>query len=349
MKHLLVLMALLLSMVPIAAQDSADALTLVTHDSFSISEEVLAAFTEETGITVEILRSGDAGTMLNQSILSKENPLGDVLFGIDNTFLSRALEADLFIPYESPLLEKVDAAFQLDADEFRVTPVDFGDVCLNYDVAWFETNNLVLPESLRDLTQPEYAGLLAVQNPATSSPGLAFLMATIADFGTEGEYTYLDYWLELVANDVYIADDWSDAYYNQFSATGGGGTRPLVVSYASSPPAEVFLRDPQPEIAPTGSIVSDGTCFRQIEFVGILQGTDNLEGAQQWVDFMLGTRFQEDMPLQMFVFPVNADAELPEVFAQFATIPENPVSLSADEIDSKREQWIQEWTESVLR
>lgn len=334
---------------PLAAQEPASTLTLVTHDSFNASEGVLAAFTEETGITVEILRSGDAGTMLNQSILSKENPLGDVLFGVDNTFLSRALEADLFIPYESPLLANVGEPFQLDDGEFRVTPVDFGDVCLNYDVAYFEENDLDLPESLRELTQPEYAGLLAVQNPATSSPGLAFLLATIADFGTEGDYTYLDYWLELVANDVYISDDWNDAYHNQFTATGNGGSRPLVVSYASSPPAEVYFRDPQPETAPTGSIVADGTCFRQIEFVGILQGTDNLEGAQQWVDFMLGQAFQEDMPLQMFVFPVNAEAQLPEVFAQFAAIPESPVSLPADEIDANREQWIQEWTETVLR
>lgn len=342
-------LCVMLALTPVVAQDSSSTLTLVTHDSFSASEEVLAAFTAETGITVEILRSGDAGTMLNQSILSKENPLGDVLFGVDNTFLSRALEADLFIPYESPLLENVDEQFQLDAGEFRVTPVDYGDVCLNYDVAYLEANGLPLPARLQDLTQPEYAGLLAVQNPATSSPGLAFLMVTIAVFGTEGDYTYLDYWQDLVANDVYIADDWSDAYYNQFSATGNGGNRPLVVSYASSPPAEVFFRDPQPETAPTGSIVADGTCFRQIEFVGILQGTDNLEGAQQWVDFMLGQQFQSDMPLQMFVFPVNAEAALPEVFAQFAALPANPVSLPADEIDSNREQWIQEWTETILR
>jgi thiamine transport system substrate-binding protein len=349
MKRFVLLCLSLVVLVTSTAAQEVNTLTLVTHDSFSASEDVLAAFTAETGITVEILRSGDSGTMLNQSILTKENPLGDVLFGVDNTFLSRALEADLFVPYESPLLEIIDEQFQLDAGEFRVTPVDYGDVCLNYDVAYFEANNLALPESLRDLAQPAYAGLLAVQNPATSSPGLAFLLATIADFGTEGDYTYLDYWQELVANDVYISDDWSDAYYNQFSATGNGGTRPLVVSYASSPPAEVFFRDPQPETAPTGSIVAAGTCFRQIEFVGILQGTDNLEGAQQWVDFMLGRAFQEDMPLQMFVFPVNPEAELPEVFAQFAAIPEAPVSLPADEIDANREAWIQAWTETVLR
>ncbi|MCI0352784.1 MAG: thiamine ABC transporter substrate-binding protein, partial [Acidobacteriales bacterium] len=303
----------------------------------------------ETGVTVEILRTGDAGTMVNQAILSKENPQGDVLYGVDNTFLSRALSADLFIPYESPLLENVPAEFILD-QEHRVTPVDYGDVCLNYDASYFAENALPLPASLAELTDPRYEGLLVVENPAVSSPGLAFLLTTIAAFGTEGEYTYLDYWADLVENDVLIANDWTDAYFGQFSgSTGSEGIRPLVVSYASSPPVEVYFMESPPETAPTGAIVADETCFRQIEFVGILDGTDNLEGAQQFVDFMLRLPFQEDMPLQMFVYPVNADAELPEVFVEYSSIPDNPVNMGIDEIDQNREAWIQAWTETVLR
>ncbi len=342
------LLLFLLLILPAQTQD-APILTLVTHDSFNVSEAVLNEFQDATGITVQILRSGDAGTMVNQSILSKENPLGDVLFGVDNTFLGRALEAELFEPYRSPELAQVDEAFQLDP-EHRVTPVDFGDVCLNYDVGYFEAAGLDVPASFEELAQPEYNGLLAVQNPATSSPGLAFLLATITHFGEEGDYTYLDFWADLVANDVFISDDWSDAYYNQFSgSTGSAGTRPLVVSYASSPPAEVFFQEPQPDTAPTGSVIADGMCFRQIEFVGILKGTSNLEAAQQWVDFMLSRTFQEDMPLQMFVFPVRGDAALPEVFEAFATIPERPAEMTFDEINTNRERWIQEWTETVLR
>lgn len=345
---LFVLFALLLSVTAAAAQDAVT-LTLVTHDSFNASEEVLNAFTEETGITLEILRSGDAGTMVNQSILSKENPLGDVMYGVDNTFLSRALDAELFVPYESPLLENVPEEFKLDPEN-RVTPVDFGDVCLNYDAAYFAENELPLPESLADLAKPEYSGLLTVENPASSSPGLAFLLATIDQFGTEGDYTYLDFWADLVANDVYISDDWTDAYYGQFSgSTGSEGTRPLVVSYASSPPVEVYFMEAPPDAAPTGSIVADGTCFRQVEFVGILAGTEKVDAAQQFVDFMLGQTFQEDMPLQMFVFPVLPDAILPEVFAEYAAIPENPVRMDVTEIEANREAWLQAWTETVLR
>ena len=342
---LFILMVALLS--PAAAQEKTT-LTLVTHDSFNVTQDVLDAFQKDSGITVNILKSGDAGVMVNQSILSKANPLGDVMFGVDNTFLGRALDADIFQPYDSPTAKDVPAEFKLDPQN-RVTPVDYGDVCLNYDVNYFADKKLALPTSLADLTKPDYKSLLAVENPSSSSPGLAFLLATIKQFGTDGDYTYLDYWKDLVKNDVYISDSWDDAYYTQFSASSGKGPRPLVVSYASSPPAEVYFATPEPDTAPTGSIIADGTCFRQIEFVGILKGTKNLEAAQKFVDFMLSKPFQEDMPLQMFVFPVIPNAVLPEVFAKYATIPEKPAVVDFADINANREKWLQAWTETVLR
>jgi len=339
---------MLILSLPVLAQDN-ETVVVVTHDSFAISEDVLLQFEDETGITVEILRSGDAGQMVNQSILSKNNPLGDVLYGVDNTFLSRALDADIFVPYESPALEFVAEDLQLD-DQYRVTPIDFGDVCLNYDVAYFADNGLDLPESLADLAESDYADLLVVENPATSSPGLAFMLATIAEFGTEGDYTFLEYWDDLRENGVLVVDGWSEAYYGEFSAPGRDtGTRPLVVSYASSPPVEVYFSDPAPEEAVTGAIVADNMCFRQIEFVGVLDGANNIDGAQQFVDFMLSKTFQEDIPLNMFVFPVLEDAELPEVFVEFVTIPENPAIVDYELIDENREEWIQSWTEVMLR
>lgn len=349
MRTFLVTLVIFAFVLSASAQDNV--VRLVTHDSFNVSEAVLDQFESETGLTVEILRVGDAGSMVNQSILTIENPLGDVLFGIDNTFLTRALNADLFVPYVSPAQPEIDPSF-LDS-EGRVTPIDYGDVCLNYDAAYFAETDLAIPDSLDDLTAPEYAGLLAVINPATSSPGLAFLMATVSVFGEEGDYTYLNYWSDLVANDVYIADDWTDAYYGQFSGSAGSeGDRPLVVSYASSPPVEVYFMDPPPaagEAAPTGAITAPDTCFRQVEYAGVLVNAANPEGAQQFIDFMLSTPFQEDVPLQMFVFPVDPEARLPQVFIDHASIPEQSVLLSVDEIDANRERWIQEWTETVLR
>lgn len=324
----------------LAAQS--DTITLVTHDSFAVSDDVLAAFEDETGITVEILFLGDAGTLVNQSVLSRNNPFGDVLFGVDNTFLSRALENDLFEAYESPLLENVAEEFMIDE---RVTPVDFGDVCLNYDIAYFEENDIPVPQSLADLTDPIYEGLIVVQNPATSSPGLAFLLTTISTFGEEGDYTYLDFWSDLADNGLRIVEDWTSAYYGDF--TLAGGDYPLVVSYASSPPVEVVFADPPTDTAPTAAITADGTCFRQIEYAGILNGTDNREAAEQLIDFMLSETFQEDIPLQMFVFPVNENAQLPDVFVEHATIADNPATIDPFAIEENRTDWIEAWTDAV--
>ncbi len=320
-------------------------LTVMTHDSFAVSEEVIAAFEQEHNVKVEFLASGDTGSALNKAILSKERPLADVFYGVDNTFLSRALEAGIFEPYKSPLLADIPAEFQLDP-EHRALPVDYGDVCINYDKAYFLEHNLPLPQTLEDLTQAEYAGLLVVENPATSSPGLAFLFATIAYFGDPG---YLDYWRALRANGLVVVDDWETAYFTNFSASSGRGPQPLVVSYASSPAAEVIYADPPVREAPTASILAPGTCFRQIEFVGILKGTRQRALACKFVDFMLSVPFQEDVPLQMFVYPVNRKASLPAEFVQWAEVAQQPASLDPALIAANRERWIAEWTEAVLR
>jgi thiamine transport system substrate-binding protein len=350
MKRLLIMLILTVIVIPMSAQnDDAPTLTIVTYDSFALSEDVLAQFEEDANVKVEILRFPDAGDVVNQSILSKNNPLGDVLYGVDNTFLGRALDAELFTPYESTGIDSIDQQSYLEDTDGAVTPVTYGDVCLNYDVAYFAENDLPLPESLADLTDPAYEGMLVVEDPASSSPGLAFLLTTIAEFGEEGDYTYLDFWDDLVANDALVVDDWTQAYYGEFSAGSEEGTRPLVVSYASSPPVEVLFAETELDEAPTGAIVADNMCFRQIEYVGILDGTDNLEAAQAFVDFTLSVAFQEDLPLQMFVFPVNEDAELPELFQEYAAIPENPVAMSPRQIDENRDRWLQEWTETVLR
>ena len=250
-----------------------DVLTVMSHDSFAISEELITAFEEENNITVELLPAGDTGAALNQAILAKENPLADLFYGVDNSFMGRALDEELFIPYASPLLASIPDEFKLD-EQNRLLPVNYGDVCLNYDKAWFTANDLPLPDSLQALTGEAYNGLLVTENPATSSPGLAFLLATISVFGTSGEYTYLDYWADLRANDLLITNGWEEAYYGHFTVASDG-ERPLVVSYGSSPPAEFIYADPPVTEAPSASIVAPGTCFRQIEFVGILAGTKN--------------------------------------------------------------------------
>lgn len=330
-----------------ATSDEPRTLTLMTHDSFDASEDVLAAFEETHNVRLELLPSGDAGTALNQAILARDNPLADVFFGVDNTFLSRALDAEIFEPYESPQLAQIPDDLELDP-EHRLLPVDFGDVCLNYDKAYFDEEGLALPAGLKALAQADYEDLLVVENPATSSPGLAFLLATISRFGTEGDYTYLDYWADLRQNGVMVTNDWNDAYYGNFTVASDG-SRPIVVSYASSPPAEVIFADPPLEEAPSGVVTSDGACFRQVEFAGILRGTEKRELAEALIDFLLDVPFQEDIPLRMFVFPSNQDASLPDAFIEYTQIPDVPASIDPQRIEENRETWIEAWTETVLR
>jgi thiamine transport system substrate-binding protein len=316
---------------------------LVTHDSFVVSKDVKADFERESGLTWRILQSGDAGEALTKALLTAGNPQGDVFFGVDNNLLSRALDGDLFESYEAPRLQDVGNEYVLDP-EHRVTPIDHGEVCLNYDKAWFQERGLRAPQRMSELTQPRYRGLLVVENAATSTPGLAFLLATIARFGEDG---WRGYWQKLRGNDVLVVDGWEEAYNVRFSGSAGKGPRPIVVSYASSPPAEVLFSKPRPKEAPT-AVIGD-SCFRQIEFAGVLRGARNEDGARKLIDFLLSKRFQEDVPLSMFVFPVTDDAQLPQEFERFAVVPSSPLRLPAEEIGANRDRWVDEWTDLVIR
>ena len=320
-------------------------LTVMTHDSFSISASVLAEFERTHNAKIQFVKAGDAGTMLNKAILAKGNPLADVLYGVDNTYLSRALREGIFEAYASPLLADLPEDVRLDPED-RALPIDFGDVCLNYDKAYFAERRLPPPDSLDDLTRPEYKGLLVVQDPSTSSTGLAFLIATVGAFG---DPEYLTYWEGLAANDVLVVSGWETAYNTEFSGSSGRGPRPVVVSYGSSPVFEMVYAASPPSEPPTAAVVADDTCFRQVEFAGILKGTANRSLAEAWIDFMLSTSFQQDLPLQMYVFPVNPKAQLDPVFEKYLAVPEAPVMVSPQEIDANREAWIKAWREVVLR
>jgi thiamine transport system substrate-binding protein len=249
-----------------------------------------------------------------------------------------------FIAYDSPALTRESDELKLDPSN-RALPVDYGDVCLNYDVLWFDGRGLEPPSNLADLIDPAYANLTVVQNPATSTPGLAFLLATIETFGEDG---YLDYWRSLVDNGVVVTDGWEQAYYTYFTAASDGD-RPIVVSYASSPAAEVYFAEQPPQAPPTAAVLTPGSCFRQIEFAGILRGTPNEAEARRLVDFLLSVEFQEDIPLRMFVYPANRQAQLPEVFVLHSDAAEAPVQMDPARIAANRETWIQAWTEVVLR
>ncbi|MEK7327321.1 MAG: thiamine ABC transporter substrate-binding protein [Chloroflexota bacterium] len=341
----LLTLTLTLLLAACAAPAGPRSLTVMTHDSFAVTDSVLKEFESANNVTVTVLKSGDAGMMLNVAILNKSAPLADVLYGVDNTLLSRALDEGLFESYHSPALSEIPAALKLDSEN-RALPVDYGDVCLNYDKGYFAEKGLPPPGGLTDLTRPEYKGLTVVEDPATSSTGLAFIFAIWSAFGDDG---FHDYWAAMRENEVKVAADWEAAYYADFSGSSGQGNRPIVVSYASSPPAEVFYASQPLSDSPTASVTSAGSCFRQVEFVGILKGTQNRDLAEQWVDFMLSKTFQEDMPLNMFVYPALPSATLPDVFVKYTPPVESPVILGPQTIADKREALIKEWTEIVIK
>ncbi|MBV2353509.1 thiamine ABC transporter substrate-binding protein [Streptomyces sp. J2-1] len=322
--------------------------TLVSHDSWAVSKNVLQDFEKRSGYKVRVLEDGDAGQAVNKAILTKDNPQGDVLFGVDNTLLSRALDNGLFQPYAAKGLATVGAAYQLDRDQHRVTPIDYGDICVNYDKAYFTEHHLAPPKTYADLVKPEYKNLLVTENAATSSPGLGFLLGSAARYGDDG---WQGYWKKLRANGVKVVDGWEQAYDQEFSGSSegrkAGGDRPLVVSYASSPPAEVVYAKKPPATAPTG--VVDGTCFRQIEFAGLLSNAKNTKGGEAFIDFLLTKEFQQDMPLNMYVYPVAEGARVPAEFTTYGPPAKDPATLPPATIAANRDQWVKTWTSLVLK
>ncbi len=315
-----------------SAPTESKTLTVITHDSFALDKDTIAKFASETGYDVKYVAPGDVGTVVNQLILTKDAPLGDVVYGIDNTFAGRAIDAGILSPYTSPDLPKDAGQYAAD-DSNSLTPIDYGDVCLNADTTWFEKKGIAVPQTLDDLLKPEYKNLLVVENPATSSPGMAFLAATVGAMGEDG---YLDYWTALKANGVKVVKGWTEAYTVQFSGSSGKGAYPLVVSYSTSPAYEHATQ------------ALTRTCFRQVEYAGVLAGAQNEVGARAFIDFMLSPQVQAEIPEQMYMDPVDPDVELPADWTKYAAVVDDPITVPADELGANRDAWIKAWTAAVI-
>ena len=340
----LVLLSLLL-LAACGGQDEDRELVIMTHNSFDIGDDVIAEFEAANNATIVIQDAGDSGAVLVRAILEKGNPSADLLYGLDNTYLGRALDEEIFDPYESPNIGVVPEHLILDPTN-HVTSMDYGYVCLNFDKAYLEENSMAPPATLEELTTPDWKGKLVVQNPASSSPGLAFLIATVHYFGR-----------------TMITTTWTTgptSGQTTFSSRTAGQTpitpifprtaetAPWWSATPPAPAAEVFFSEIPLDEAPTGNVLIDGATFLQIEGMGILKGANSKNLAKKFIDFALETRFQEDFPDKMFVYPVNRNAQTPDFF-RFAEVPTAPAAITAAEISEKREQWIDEWTRVVLR
>lgn len=319
---------------------SSDRVVLVTHESFSLPKKLKKQFEQQTGLTLDIRPSGDAGALTNKLVLTQDNPIGDVAFGVDNTFASRALDEDVFAKYDAQLPEGADS-YALDEGSDRLAPIDQASVCVNVDKAWFKAHDQQPPQTLDDLADPAYRDDLVIPGAPTSSPGMAFLLATIAEYGEDG---WQDYWSRLMDNGAKLTSGWNDAYFVDFTGGAEKGTRPIVVSYDTSP---AFTIDKKTGQSTTEALLD--TCFRQVEYAGVLENATNPEGAGKLVDFLLSDEVQKALPDSMYVFPVADGVALPKAWARFAVTPDDPYAVDPASIAEHRQDWLTEWTDVTSR
>lgn len=323
-----------------AAHAAGAELRVITHASFDLPAPLLAQFEKDAGVKLKLIKAGDAGEMLNKLILTRAKPVADVVYGLDNTVIARAAQNQVIEPYTGPAAQR-EAVATLG---FGAVPVDHGYVTLNIDKAWFTKHKLALPQTLQDLTQPAYRKLLVVQHPATSSPGLAFLAATIAGLG---ETAAFDWWKAMRANGVKVAKGWTEAYYTDFSKNGG--SRPIVVSYASSPAAEVFYSKTPLTEAPTQSLDIPGAVFRQVEAVALVKGGGNREAAGKFIEFLRSAPVQSALQTTMWMLPVEAKVARAEPLAKFATDPKQFSNPTPEQLAAQSAGWVKQWTRVVLK
>jgi len=315
---------------------------VATHDSWAMSKKVLKEFTAKTGYTVKIEPNGDAGQLTNKLVLTKGSPIADMTYGVDNTFASRAVDEGVLADYTPKGLPASASAYALKdpTDAKQLTPVDYGDVCVNIDDTWFQQHRLTPPRTLDDLTKPVYKNLFVTPGASSSSPGLAFLLTTIAKYGNGWQA----YWSRLMGNGAKVTSGWSDAYEVDFTGGGGHGDRPIVLSYSSSPPFTI----PKGASKPTTSALLD-TCFRQVEYAGVLKGAKNPAGAKAFIDFMTQKSFQQALPDNMYVYPVDHRVALPADWARYAKTAPRPFTVPPAEIAKNRSTWLSQWSDITTR
>lgn len=319
---------------------TSDRVVLVTHDSFMLPRPLKKQFERESGYELKVLASGDAGQLTNKLVLTKDDPIGDVAFGVDNTFASRALDAGVFAAYSFDEPAGVSDYALPGDDDHRLTPVDNANVCVNVDDTWFAEHDLAPPRTLDDLTDPAYRDLFVLPGAATSSTGMAFLLATVAEYGDGWER----YWTELMDNGAELTSGWSDAYEVDFTQGGGSGDRPIVLSYDSSPAFTV----PKGSRTSSTSALLD-TCFRQVEYAGVLEGAGNVDGAEAFVRFLDSPEVQAALPESMYVFPVADGVELPADWARYAEQPSDPYTVDPADVDAHRDEWLRTWSDITSR
>lgn len=289
-------------------------------------------FREKTGIQIKLVSAGDAVEMLTKVTSEKDAPIADVVVGITDDMASMAYKADLFEPYNSPVLADIPSFLQFDGQK-RLLPFDYGNFAFVVDTEKMDAKDI--PTSLEQLTDVKYKDKVLLIDPRTSSVGLGMLLWSIEVFGEDG---YLTWWKTMKSNALTITDGWSSAY-GLFTE----GEAPLVLSYTTSPVYHVTFED---------TTRYQTTLFKEgnsttIEGAGILKSTKQRAVAQQFIDFLL-TDAQLDIAVANSMYPTNSKAVLPEAF-QWAPKPEKNLSMDSERIAQNLDRWLTEWTQVMSK
>lgn len=309
---------------------------LAVHKSFSLPKDAFAAFERANDAKVSVIKAGSGNELVNKLVLSRAQPIADAVYGLDNTTVLKAKEGGILAAAQ-PSSAAVTAALP------HAAAVDTGYIAVNYDKAWFAKNKLPLPQSLEDLAKPQYKDLLAMPNPGLSSTGLGFLLANIQGMGEKQAF---DWWAKMRANGVKVTKDWSEAYYTEFSRNGG--SRPLVVGYASSPAAEVHYGKGKFDTPPTGVLFLKGGVFRQVEGAAVLNGAKQPALAAKLVQYLQSASVQKAVPTEMWVYPAVKNTPLPDVF-KHARAPQHSDNPSEAAIAKNQRRWVSQWIRVVLK
>jgi thiamine transport system substrate-binding protein len=310
-----------------APDQPTDELLVYSYDAFPEALETLIVehFEIEYNVTATLERFQDTGAVYNQVWVERSNPQADVVIGLDNTYVGRALEGQLFQAYRPEGADRIREDIILDP-EYRLTPFDWGHIVLNYDSEALPDP----PSTWEELLDPRLRESIVLMNPATSSPGRNFLLLTIAEHGEDG---YLDFWEQIRPNILTITAGWSEGYglYTQ-------GEAPIALSYETSPAYHIEYED----TTRYKNLILDGKGYGQVEVAGITSGAPNLANAKRLMDFILTNRFQQEIPLNQFMYPAVDGVALPAAFEQLEKADET-VFIPVDRVDANFEQWLSDW------
>ena len=310
---------------------------LAVHDSYDLPQPVMAAFERANDAKVSIIKMGDGNEMLNRLILTKNGaPLADAVFGLDNNTAAKAYAAGI-LAQKQP--ESVATVVPLK----YALAVDYGFVTLNYDKKWVAEHRLPLPKTLQDLAKPQYKNLMVTPNPATSTPALAFLLANIAELGEDGAFQW---WAAMRQNGVKVTKGWSEAYYTEFSLNGG--SRPIMVGYASSPAAEVFYSKGKLRAPNMGNVFLKGGSYLQIEGAAVLNKAKQPELAAKLVQYLQSPAVQQSVTTSMWVYPAAKGTRHHAMITQMS-VPRDAKMLPAETVNAKQKTWLARWVRTVLR